>query len=171
MPTLAEISGAAYPREREGRAIPPCEGVSLVPLFRGVAALPERAICIQHEGACAIVKGEWKLVLGKRFPAPARWELYQIRTDPCETNDLAPKHPDLVARLAREWLAWAERTGTPVPKAARAKPPDKSRPDTTSTQRHRGGSAAGPNRTAGLPRDPEDRSPFAKPAAVCHTTP
>lgn len=120
MPTLVEISGATYPRERNGRAVLPVEGISLAPTFRATAALPERAICIQHEGARAIRKGQWKLVLGKRFPNAVTWELYDIKADPCEMTDLASQHPDLVASLTKEWEAWAQRTGTLKPAAAPA---------------------------------------------------
>ena len=119
MPTLTEVSGAVYPSERNGVKVTPLEGVSLVPLFRGKAPLPERAICLQHEGACAITKGRWKLVLGKRFPYPAKWELYDLAEDPCEMTDLAAKRPDLVAGLSAEWRAWAVRTGSPVPDGAK----------------------------------------------------
>ena len=112
MPTLAEISSATYPRERNGKPVTPVEGISLAPTFRSIAALPERAICTQHQGAYAIRKGQWKLVMGKRFPRDAIWELYDIEADPTEMNNLAAKHPELVASLSNEWQAWAERTGT-----------------------------------------------------------
>ena len=116
MPTLVEISGATYPSERNRVPITPIEGVSLAATFRSTDPLPERAICIQHQGAYAIRKGQWKLVMGKRFPQPAEWELYDIKADPIEMNDLAAKHPDLVASLSSEWFAWAKRTGTLKPK-------------------------------------------------------
>jgi arylsulfatase len=72
--------------------------------------LPERAICVQHQGAFSIRKGQWKLVKGKRFPEEARWELYDIKSDPVEKNNLAASHPELVAALGREWNEWAART-------------------------------------------------------------
>lgn len=114
MPTLVEAAGATYPTTRNGTAVQRLEGVSLAPTFRGTAALPERAICYQHQGAYAIRKGPWKLVKGKRFPAEAVWELYNIHADPTEQHDLATQHPALVAALAQEWDQWAERTGSLV---------------------------------------------------------
>ena len=114
MPTLVEVSGANYPSN-----VPPMEGISLAPTFQSTAALPGRAICFQHEGAQAIRKGQWKLVKGKRFPTPAKWELYDIKADPCELNDLATQKPDLVTSLSTEWTAWATRTNTPTETAAK----------------------------------------------------
>ncbi len=118
MPTLAAAASAPYPQVLDGRSIPPVEGMSLLPLFAGAGAtLPERSICIQHEGARSIQKGRWKLVKGKRFPQAAAWELYDIQADPVELDDLAAARPELVGSLSAEWMAWAERTGTPVDSA------------------------------------------------------
>lgn len=114
MPTLLEFTGARYPQERDSVPITPPEGISLAEALRTGAALPERALCFQHEGAAAIQKGRWKLVKGKRFPTDAQWELYDMQADPVELHDLAATHPALVKSLAAEWTAWAERTGTPI---------------------------------------------------------
>lgn len=123
MPTLVEAAGATYPTTRDGNTVPPPEGESLVRLFKNNGPLPARAICIQHEGAFSIQKGQWKLVKGKRFPAEAKWELYDIQADPVELNDLASTQPDLVASLSAEWTQWAERTGTPHGKQPTNKAP------------------------------------------------
>jgi arylsulfatase A-like enzyme len=112
MPTLVDAGSASYPEQRDGKKVPPQEGVSLLPTFSG-SALPERSLFVQHEGAFMIRKGQWKLVKGKRFPTEAKWELYDIKADPCEMNDLAAKQPERVTALSREWEQWAERTGTP----------------------------------------------------------
>ncbi len=110
MPTLVDVAKAPYPAKRNGNAIPPMEGVSLAPAFKQGGALPPRALCYQHQGARAIRKGPWKLVLGKRAPGTIDWELYAIDKDPCETTDLAKQHPEVVQTLVKEWDAWAERT-------------------------------------------------------------
>ena len=36
---------------------------------------------------------------GKNAP----WELYDLKTDRCEENDLAAQQPDLVQKLAAQW--------------------------------------------------------------------
>ncbi len=113
MATLVDITAATYPSQRAGKPVLPMEGVSLTPTFRDGGALAARSICFQHIGAKAIIRGNWKLVEGKKMPTPSQWELYDLRTDPCETLDLAARHPDLVQSLAAEWNAWAQRTGVP----------------------------------------------------------
>ncbi len=109
MPTLAALAQATYPKTRNGKSILPMEGVSLTKVFQPGGALEPRSIGYSHEGARALHKGKWKLVQGKRFPAKAEWELYDMDADPCETNDLAPTNPQVVADLAKEWSAWAAR--------------------------------------------------------------
>ncbi|MDW3220208.1 MAG: arylsulfatase [Acidimicrobiales bacterium] len=52
----------------------------------------------------------WKLVASHRRGAPyddEEWELYDIETDPTETNDLAAAQPERVAELADAWDAAA----------------------------------------------------------------
>ena len=49
----------------------------------------------------------WKLV--SRFGSD--WELYNMEADRTELDDLAERYPDVVQRLAREYVAWAEDAG------------------------------------------------------------
>ncbi len=111
MPTLVEASHAAYPKQHGGKPILPMEGVSLMPLFKNGGTLPGRSICFQHEGSKAIGKGSWKLVEGVGLPGEPAWELYNLSKDPCETENLAAQHPEVVEQLSKEWDAWATRVG------------------------------------------------------------
>ncbi len=110
MPTLCELAGIDYPEERESRTLLPLEGRSLVSAWRG-DPLPERALGFEHQGARALRQGPWKLVWGQRMPEPPRWELYHLGRDPCETRDLAGRHPERVQAMAASWEAWARRVG------------------------------------------------------------
>jgi arylsulfatase len=85
------------------------EGISLTPTFQTGGTLAERSLCYQHEGARAIIKKNWKLVYGKKFPTPIAWELYDLSKDPCETVDLAQQYPERVKELTSEYDAWAQR--------------------------------------------------------------
>lgn len=110
MATVVDISGAEYPKMFKGSNIPSMEGTSLLPLVQVDGGLPSRTLCYQHQGARAIQKGKWKLVLGKKYPTEVAWELYDLAVDPCETRDLAKQHPEVVDQLTVEWEAWAQRT-------------------------------------------------------------
>ncbi|AQQ09141.1 Arylsulfatase [Sedimentisphaera cyanobacteriorum] len=110
MPTLLDVAKAKYPRVYNGSRIQPMEGVSLTKTFEPGGKLEPRTLCYNHQKARAIIKGKWKMVWGKRFPEPIEWELYDIEKDPCETEDVADKHPELVKTLSNEWQRWKVRT-------------------------------------------------------------
>jgi len=53
--------------------------------------------------------GDWKLSAnGSGKKEPAKWELYNLKTDRSEMNDLALKYPDKVKELDRRWEEIAE---------------------------------------------------------------
>jgi len=54
-------------------------------------------------GNRAIRQGDWKLVWGA---SEKRWELYDLKSDRSETNNLATRFPERVAAMARDWEAW-----------------------------------------------------------------
>ena len=106
MATCVGVSGAKYPQEHEGRRIKPLEGQSLFPTPAGRKAPGERAIFWEHEANRAVRLGDWKLVAkGRDSP----WELYNIAEDRTELRDLSAAKPELAARLAARWQAYAER--------------------------------------------------------------
>ncbi len=74
-----------------------------------------RTYCWEHEGNQAIRKADWKLV---KDAEDADWELYDLKTDPTETTNLAAKFPSRVAELTEEYLSWAKQVGVRLPKNA-----------------------------------------------------
>jgi arylsulfatase len=112
MATFAELAGAKYPEEYQGRKITPMEGRSLAPIFAGERRQGHDSIGWEHFGAKAIRQGDWKLVARKGQP----WELYDLASDRVELNDLAVKRPDKVGELKAAWERWAQRTAVyPTP--------------------------------------------------------
>ncbi len=105
MATCVDVAAAAYPAEREGQAIKPAEGVSLVPSFAGGAVERSGPIFWEHEGNRAVRDGRWKLVAKAGKP----WELYDMQADRTEQQDLAEAMPEKVAQLSQAWDAYAAR--------------------------------------------------------------
>jgi len=105
MATCIDVAGAAYPKEKNGQAIQPPEGKSLVPAFDG-KPIDREAIYWEHEGNRAMRVGKWKLVA--KGPAGA-WELYDIDRDRIEQHDLASQEPERVRQMVSQWEAWAKR--------------------------------------------------------------
>jgi arylsulfatase A-like enzyme len=104
MPTVLEACGAVYPAERNGQKILPHEGTSLLPVMRG-QSLPQRVLCMEHEGNRMVREGHWKLVALK----DKSWELYDLSSDAAEMHDLAAREPARVEKLSAAWEAWAQR--------------------------------------------------------------
>lgn len=105
MATCVDLSSAKYPAEYNGQRITPLEGRSLKPAFSS-QTIQREAIYWEHEGNRAIRVDDWKLV-AKGTNGP--WELYNIRTDRSELNDLAQDEPTRVRTLAAMWQKYAER--------------------------------------------------------------
>jgi len=115
MATCVELAGAEYPKE-----VPPCEGVSIVPLLLGSEQpIHVTPIYWEHEGNRAIRIGDWKLVskpdkkaryfdLIEELPLED-WELYELESDRSETNNLAAENPERVKEMADKWMVWAKR--------------------------------------------------------------
>lgn len=105
MATCVDLSGAEYPKQYEGTAIKPMEGVSLRPALEGTELGRKSPLFWEHEENRAIREGKWKLVAKAGQP----WELYDIDADRIESHDLASEHPKLVQELAAKWDAYAAR--------------------------------------------------------------
>ncbi|WP_299754931.1 sulfatase/phosphatase domain-containing protein, partial [uncultured Boseongicola sp.] len=74
---------------------------SFLPVLTHPATTPVRLPLINHSsnGRFAITEGHWKLILplGKM-----KMELYDLTTDPGETNNIAAQHPEVVDQLTKK---------------------------------------------------------------------
>lgn len=122
MPTVVALTGATYPTSWRGHAVLPIEGVSLVPAFKGKSLKRRLPLFMEHEDNAYIREGDWKLVGRGVSPASglktAKWELYNLKLDGTELNDLAAAKPGKVAEMSKRWAEWADRVGV-YPKTAR----------------------------------------------------
>ncbi|NLF38161.1 arylsulfatase [bacterium] len=108
MPTCADVAGATYPAERNGNAITPCEGLSLLPVLRGGTRAGHPALCWEHEDNRAVRQGPWKIV-GKAGDPGEPWELYNIDDDRTELNNLAASEPARMETMTAIYDEWAAR--------------------------------------------------------------
>ena len=104
LPTIAELCGAPLP--------PDIDGLSLVPELLGAAAAgrpqaQHKYLYWEFVGQIAVREGDWKAIQPK---AGAPWELYDLARDVSERQDLAARHPDVLARLQ----GYAREAHTPV---------------------------------------------------------
>ncbi|MCH2065285.1 MAG: arylsulfatase [Roseibacillus sp.] len=101
--TFRDITGAKYPKEILGNKTKPPVGKSLLPVFKGKQREPHAEIYWHFSRANAVRQGDLKVVR-----AGKSWELYDLKADPSEMNNLAKKMPAKTAELARMWEAWRE---------------------------------------------------------------
>jgi arylsulfatase len=120
MATCVDVGGAKYPIEFGGNTIQPMEGRSLVPAFAN-KPIQRDALYWEHEGNAAIRVDDWKLV---RLARNGPWELYNLKEDRTELQDLSATEPNRTKEFAAKWEDWAERTHVkpyPAPNAEGAK--------------------------------------------------
>ena len=100
-PTLLDLCGISPPEE------PRCDGLSLAPLLRGEAEdWPEREIAIQSDRVPVPRPWHNACVRGERYKLVNGDELYDIRSDPGETEDIAGDHPEVAARMRGVYDRW-----------------------------------------------------------------
>ncbi len=93
LPTFAELAGADAPRD--------IDGISIVPELLGEAAAGRRQVTHEYLywelGQQKAVRMEnWKAIQPRQNTP---WELYDLRVDISEQNDVAAENPDLLAKL------------------------------------------------------------------------
>lgn len=110
VPTVLEATGATYPLERNGQPITPVAGASLLGSMNG-AALAERALPFEHQGARGLRQGNWKITYGKRQPTEPAWQLFDLESDRSEQSDLSQERPEVASQLIAKWEDWATTVG------------------------------------------------------------
>jgi arylsulfatase A-like enzyme len=104
MATAQDLAGVVYPTTFKGNAITPTEGESLAPIFKTGKRDGHEYLFFEHVRGRAVRYGDWKLVsLGEK----RGWELYNIKEDRSETNNLASKYPEIFQKLKAKWQEWA----------------------------------------------------------------
>jgi len=111
LPSVCKIAGVAVPADHK------LDGEDMSDVFLG--HVRARATLLMWEWRfricgepshqspmLAIRDGDWKLLLD---PDRSRVELYEIKKDLTQLNNMAEKHPDVVAQLDKKVLAWQKK--------------------------------------------------------------
>jgi arylsulfatase len=101
--TFRDITGAKYPKEILGNKTKPPVGKSLLPIFKGDERESHKEIFWRFNRANAVRQGDLKVVRAGKV-----WELYDLRADPTEVNNLAEQMPEKTAELSKMWEDWNE---------------------------------------------------------------
>ena len=128
MPTLLEIAGL---KPKGGQVM---DGKSIVPLFSNPnVEWPERSIYwhfpayLEKSGgagkgvpfrttpASAVRRGDWKMI---HFYEDGRQELYNLRNDLSEREDLFAKRPEIARQMSEDLVGWVKDTGGFIPTVA-----------------------------------------------------
>ncbi|MBT5813008.1 MAG: arylsulfatase [Opitutales bacterium] len=123
MPTLLAAAEAPLPSDH------PFDGRSILPLLKGEkVAWSNRTLIMQtHRGDAptplhhiAVREQRWKLVHptgfhNERMPADVPLELYDMRADPGETNNLYEERPEIAKRLLKSYARWFEDVSSTRP--------------------------------------------------------
>jgi arylsulfatase len=98
LPTLIDLCGL----EKPGQAR--FDGASLANLLRGTTdALPDRMCVVQYgqrplKWDCAVMWNKWRLVKGE--------ELYDLKSAPGQTKDVAATQPDVLKKMRDHYEKW-----------------------------------------------------------------
>jgi len=113
-PTLADIAG----EKLKGKVAKQVEGRSLVPLLKDPnAPWPDRFL-VAHQGRwakgkaaeskyrhCSIRNTRWQMVCDTK-DGSKHWQLFDLKADPGEKNDVAAERPDVVKQLDAAYDKW-----------------------------------------------------------------
>jgi arylsulfatase len=118
LPTLLEITGVEHLMTYKGHEMLPLRGHSMLSFLRGDEGTvhgDNYEVGWEFGGMKAYRQSDWKVVwLPKPF-GTGEWELYNLKDDPGEINDLALKYPDKITELIGLWENYAKETGVVLP--------------------------------------------------------
>jgi arylsulfatase len=114
-PTFIDVAGGHYPDDGSVQAM---LGESMVAFLGGEDERvhgDDYVTALYHRGRAFLRKGPWKIVTLDPPFDEARFELFNVVTDPGETTNLAESHPERYAALIELWQTERRRLGIVLP--------------------------------------------------------
>ena len=119
-PTILSLAGVKAPDGRfGGRPIEAMIGRDLMPIIRGDVDrvyAEDETIGYEVGGNAALFRGDYKIVMNRAPVGDRLWHLYNIVSDPGETEDLADAMPERMQLMLRAYDQYVLENGVlPVP--------------------------------------------------------
>ncbi|KAH7165274.1 alkaline-phosphatase-like protein, partial [Dactylonectria macrodidyma] len=126
VPTFLEMAGLSHPKTYQGRIIAPLRGRSWTKFLALINSTdpsvingkekpdihgPDYVMGFEIAGSGALRRGDWKITFVPAPKGPQRWQLYNIRTDPGEVNDLAEEKQELLKEMLGLWEEYKKDVG------------------------------------------------------------
>jgi len=101
-PTFLDMAGIEYPSRYKGKTTLTLDGQSMLPIFKGEYRPPTPDIISGHTEKFRMYRrGDWKLVRENNDA----WELYDLRNDHTEMNDLSEEMPQKLDEMVTSYNA------------------------------------------------------------------
>ncbi|GAA4454966.1 arylsulfatase [Novipirellula rosea] len=114
LPTILDVTNIKIADGDDSQERPELPGKSLVAAFKDDVTVERDALWWLHDGNRAIRIDDWKLVAAQGEP----WELYDMKTDRAESNNLVSKMPEKAEALEAQWNASLEQFSELVKKTS-----------------------------------------------------
>jgi arylsulfatase len=116
--TILDAAEVDHAAAFEGRQVAPLQGLSLKPVLNRESDAvrgPSDWIGWELFGNKAVRQGDWKLLsLCKPF-GTGDWQLFNLKSDPGETTDVAAQHPDIRDKLVQHWDEYVKTNNVILP--------------------------------------------------------
>jgi arylsulfatase len=106
MPTILEVAGITHSETINGRKVRPMQGKSVLNLLEGKVNAPyAEANRVGYElfGLKAYFVGDWKILWMPHPFGKGEWELFNLKQDPAEMNDISKEHPEKLKEMVGLW--------------------------------------------------------------------
>lgn len=120
MPTLLGLTGVAdHDGNWSGREVEPMIGSDFSGFLAGMTSIvheDSKPIGYELGGNSALFKGDFKIVINRTGQNETAWHLFNIRTDPGESRDLAGEQPQRLAEMLADYEDYVQTNNVlPMP--------------------------------------------------------
>lgn len=127
VPTILDLAGLRHPgTSYQGREIAPLRGCSWKSFLSAMANSSSAASTTVRKtpihsadyaagfeiaGSGALRRGDWKITFVPAPRGPQRWELFNIKNDPGETEDMSKSEPETMSEMLHLWEEYRKDVG------------------------------------------------------------